>query len=49
MPAMPEIRDGNGEERTLEVLIQLNPKHRGNTNDHIHTTGEICIQLNGIE
>jgi len=49
MPAMPEIRDRYSKKWALEVFIQFNSKHRGNTDHNIHSSREICVKLDRIK
>ncbi len=48
MPAVPEIGDGSGEIRAFEILVQMYAEALGSAHDHVHTSGEITVELYGI-
>ena len=49
MPSAPEVLNGNGKIGMLEVFRQLDPQNLRYPSANIHTAGEICIDLDGIQ
>ena len=48
MPPGPELRNGPGEERPLEIFRHGDSEDLGRAGDGIHGTGKVHIQLDGI-
>ena len=48
MPPLPELRDGAGEEGTLEVFRKGDPEELGAAQSHVDGAGEVHVQLNGV-
>ena len=48
MPAVPEVRDGTGEIRTFEILVQGNAEAFSRPHHHVHAAGKVTVQLDGI-
>ena len=48
MPPGPELRNGPGEERPLEIFRHGDSEDLGRAGDGIHGTGKVHIQLDGV-
>ena len=48
MPTPPELRNGTGNIRIVEVFIEVKPEHLSQTDGHIRISAEIEINLEGV-
>ena len=49
MPTLPEFCNVLAQERMPEVFFQLKAHHTGNSDCHIGITGEVEVNLHGID
>ena len=48
VPALPKLRDGAGEEGTLEILRNLKAEDPARTHRQVHGAGEVHVELDGV-
>ena len=49
MPPAPELPEGFGQIRHIEILAHGDAKHPGQTQHHIDTAGEVAVKLQGVQ
>ena len=48
MPSAPEVRNGRGDVRVVEVLVEPEPEHAAEADGHVRVPGEVEVDLQRV-